>query len=132
MKVSAFDVPPPAFRTVTGNVPGTSRSLAVMAAVNSVELTYVAVLLLPLNRTVDLPLTNSVPFTVSVKPGSPALFEAGLRLDAVGVAVLPMRLLVSEAVHRERSLIPPTVIVRKAVLTMPPWLFQVVPLSRDR
>ena len=132
VRVCEFDnPPPPAVKTVTGKVPNTSKSLAGIEAVNCVELMKVVVLSEPLNRTVDFPLINSLPFTVSVNAGSPALFDAGLMLVVAGAAVIPIRLFVSDTVQRERSLIPAILIVRKVVLTVPPRLFHDIPPFPD-
>ena len=81
--------------------------------------------------TVDFPLIKPLPFTVRVKAGSPALFDAGRILVVVGVAVLPKLLVASATVHREKSLMPVTLIVFETVLTVPPRLFHVIPLSCD-
>jgi hypothetical protein len=72
------DVPPPGagLVTVTLNVPAAAMSAAVMDAVTCVEFTNAVVLAPPLKFT-TAPLTNPVPFTVSVNADPPAVALEG-------------------------------------------------------
>jgi hypothetical protein len=78
VNVSAFDVPPPGagLNTVTLAVPALAMSLAGIAAVTCVVLTYVVVRGDPFQRTTD-ELTRPDPFTVSANAGSPAITLLG-------------------------------------------------------
>ncbi len=89
VKVWALEVPPPGveFTTVTWAVPADAMSVAVIAAVNWVEETYVVVRLDPFQFTTE-PDTKPVPFTVSVNPAPPAVAEVGLRPVVAGTGLL--------------------------------------------
>lgn len=80
------DVPPPGagLTTLTVTDPAVATSLAVMAAVNCVELTYVVARFAPFHWTADA-VTNPVPFTVSVKAPDPTAAEPGVTLEITGV-----------------------------------------------
>jgi hypothetical protein len=74
---------PPELATVTPALPALAIKLAGTAAVSCVPLTTVVVSAVPFHCTVE-ELKKSVPLTVSVKAGPPAVAEAGLRLVIVG------------------------------------------------
>src|SRR5207302_1465241 len=69
--------------TVTVAVPALAMSAAEIGAVNWVPLTNVVVRAEPFHRTTELAM-NPLPFTVSVKPGSPAMAPVGLNVVATG------------------------------------------------
>ena len=73
--------------TTTAAVPTGAISAAEMPAVSCVVLTNVVVRLAPFQRTVE-PLTNPVPFTVSVKPDPPAFVEDGDNVVTRGAGLL--------------------------------------------
>ena len=79
-KKAALEAPPPGpgLTTVTCAVPSVAMSEASMAAVNCELLTNVVARGLPFQLTTE-PLTNPVPFTVSVNPGPPGAAAAGVR-----------------------------------------------------
>jgi hypothetical protein len=74
---------PPVFATVTLALPALAIKLAGTAAVSCVPFTTVVVSAVPFHCAVE-ELKKSVPLTVSVKAGPPAVAEAGLRLVIVG------------------------------------------------
>src|SRR4030095_15012844 len=76
VKVSALEVPPPGFATVTCAVPAVAMSLAGIAAVSCVALTNVVVRAVPFHCTTE-PETKLLPFTVSVNAGPPAVALLG-------------------------------------------------------
>jgi len=75
----------PVVVTPTVALPAVAISVAGIVAFNCVALTKVVVLLVPFQVTVELLLTKLVPFTVIVKPGSPALANVGEIDVVVGV-----------------------------------------------
>jgi len=89
LKFTEFDAPPPGvgFVTTTAGVPTLATSVARIAALSCVELTNVVVLFAPPKLTVA-PLTNPVPFTVSVSAPEPATTPVGDSEDIVGVGLL--------------------------------------------
>ena len=91
MKVRAFEVLGPGFRTVMLAVPCAAMSVAGMVAVSCALLTNVVVRLDPFHVTVD-PETKFDPFTVRVKPCPPATMELGLRLVRPGTEAPTVRL----------------------------------------
>lgn len=78
VNIAAFDVPPPGvpLNTVILAVPALAISEELTVAVNCVALIYVVVSAVPFHFIVEL-LIKSVPVTVSVKAGSPAVTLAG-------------------------------------------------------
>ena len=72
VKVSALEVPPPGFTTLTCAVPAAAMSLAGIAAVSCVALTNVVVRAAPFHCTTE-PETKLLPLTVSVNAGPPAV-----------------------------------------------------------
>ncbi len=74
--------------TVTLAVPVPAMSLAGMVAVNRVSDTKLVVRSSPFHRT-SAPDTNSVPFTVNVNPGSPAVVLSGTMEVMVGTGLNP-------------------------------------------
>src|SRR4030095_9495748 len=95
VKVSALEVPPPGFTTVTCAVPAALMSPAGIAAVSWVALTNVVVRAAPFHCTTE-PETKLLPFTVSVnaRPPAVALFgesevSASAAMLTLAVAVLP-------------------------------------------
>jgi hypothetical protein len=92
VKLTAEEVPPAGvgLNTVIGKLPPVCTSAAVICAVNWVELTRVAGRLLPLKRTIELPL-KLVPLTVNTKSASPAILLAGEMLLTVGTGLLTVR-----------------------------------------
>lgn len=97
---SAFDVDPPGFTTVQVTVPAEAIRLAGIVQVVWVALTKVHARATPLHCTVD-PLTNPVPFTVSTYGGPPAVTEAGLRRDMLGVGALMVNVAAGEVAPPE-------------------------------
>lgn len=91
------EVPPPGagFVTVTLKVPAVAMSPARIAAVTCVEFTNVVVLATPLKFTVA-PVTNPVPFTVSVNPTPPAVALVGAIVVMTGGGFVTGRLTVPE------------------------------------
>jgi hypothetical protein len=87
VNVTAFDVAPPGFATVTLAVPDEAIRLAGTEAVNCVALTNVVESAEPFHCAVD-PDTNPAPLTVRVNAGPPAVAELGLKLLIVGVGTL--------------------------------------------
>src|SRR5205823_3926649 len=85
VKVCGFDVPPPGagLNTATCAVPTVARSVAAIAAVSRVPETKVVGPFAPFHRTTE-PDTKFVPETVSVRPGWPAVTDAGLNPAVVG------------------------------------------------
>jgi len=92
VKVRAPDVPPPGegFATVTESVPAVAMSLAEIAAVNWVLLTKLVARALPFHCTVE-PETKFVPVTVSVNVAPPAVALEGESKEAVGAALLMVK-----------------------------------------
>src|SRR5205807_90345 len=78
------------FVTAMGNEPAVATSAAAIGAVTNVELTNVVVRAEPLKFTTDVE-TKFVPFTVTVKPASPAFLELGEMLVVVGTGLLTVR-----------------------------------------
>jgi len=93
VNVAAGEVPPPGvgLTTDTAAVPAVRISAAVKVAVSCVAVTKVVPRFDPLNRTVE-PVTNPVPFTVSVKAGPPARAEDGESEETVGEGLEPVGL----------------------------------------
>jgi hypothetical protein len=87
VKVAGFDVAPPEL-SVTETIPGVAIALAGTAAVTWFEFPGVTVVgtAAPLKFTTESD-PNPAPFTVSVKPGSPAVAEVGLMLVMFGATV---------------------------------------------
>src|SRR5436305_495547 len=96
VNVCPFEVPPPGagLKTVTGNVPPASRSLAAIAARSRVALTNVVVLALLLKRTTESE-TKPEPFTVSVSAAPPAVLDAGEILVVTGTGLEMVKLWVT-------------------------------------
>jgi hypothetical protein len=92
VNVSAVEVAPPGFCTVTLAVPCDAMSAADTDAVNWLALTKVAGRADPFHCTVD-PLTNPDPFTVRVNAAPPAVAEFGLRLDSEGPELPPAEMI---------------------------------------
>ena len=84
VKVSALEVCPPGFTTLTC-LPAAAMSLAGIAAVTCVALTNVVVRAVPFHCTAD-PETKLLPFTVSVNAGPPAVALLGDRVVSAGTA----------------------------------------------
>src|SRR5688572_25441666 len=84
--------PPPGvgLKTVAVYVPAAVISEARIAAVTCVEFTKVVVRSLPSQRTTELD-TKFVPFTVSVKPASPAFLVVGAIDVVVGTGLLTVK-----------------------------------------
>src|ERR1039457_4930005 len=78
-KLKEFDWVNPGVDTVMEATPSTATKLAGTVAVNCVELTNTVGSAVPTHTTVE-PETKRAPFTVSVKPGPPAIAWVGLRL----------------------------------------------------
>jgi hypothetical protein len=91
VNVSAFEVVPPGFATVTAAVPGEATSVAGIAAVSWESLTKVVVRFEPFHLTVELE-TKFVPLTVKVKAELPAVAELGLMLVSAGAPAETTRL----------------------------------------
>jgi hypothetical protein len=85
VNVAGFDVAPPEV-TVTETLPGVAIADAGTAAVTWFGLTTVVANCAPLKLTTESP-PNPSPFTVSVKPGAPAVAELGLILVMFGATV---------------------------------------------
>jgi hypothetical protein len=92
VKLTAFEGPPPGLGllTVTLAVPAVSISPAEMEAVNFLELLKVVVRSDPFHCTLAAE-TKLEPFTVRVKPGSPATAELGLIPVTDGTGLLTVR-----------------------------------------
>jgi hypothetical protein len=88
VKESALDEPLPGVTTVTWAVPGVVMSVAGMAALTRLAETKVVVRSAPFHCTTD-PLTNPVPFTVSVNAAVPAVRDVGLMLVIVAASACP-------------------------------------------
>ena len=94
-----FETPPPGggLVTVTGRVlPPVVRSLAGIAAVNFVAFTNVV------SRAESFTLTLEVgekfePYTVSVKPSLPAVYDVGEMKDTVGTGLTGVPVMVNDA-----------------------------------
>jgi hypothetical protein len=83
VNVTALDVLPPGFATVTLAVPGEAMSLARIDAVSWEAPTNVVVRFEPFHLTVELE-TKFIPSTVKVKAGPPAGTALGFRLVSTG------------------------------------------------
>jgi hypothetical protein len=84
VNVTAFEVAPPGFCTVTLGVPCEAIRVAVTEAVNWLALMNVVGTEVPFHITVA-PDTKLDPFTVRVNAAPPAVAEFGLRLDSESV-----------------------------------------------
>ena len=91
VNVSAFDVLPPEFATVTAAVPGEATSAAGIAAVSWELLRNVVVRFEPFHLTVELE-AKLEPLTVKVRAGPPAFTEFGLILVSTGAPAETTRL----------------------------------------
>lgn len=78
VNVSAFEIPPPALRTVTCAVPAAAKSPAGIVAESEVADCSVVVRSLPFQRTTEDPL-KPLPVIVNVKPGEPENARGGER-----------------------------------------------------
>src|SRR5262245_64273918 len=86
VKVSALEVPPPGFTTLTCAVPAALMSVAGIAAVSWVALTNVVLRAAPFHCTTE-PETKLLPLTVSVNAGPPAVALLGARVVRPGAGV---------------------------------------------
>src|SRR5262245_62120173 len=86
VKVSALEVPPPGFTTLTCAVPAALMSVAGIAAVSWVALTNVVLRAAPFHCTTE-PETKLLPLTVSVNAGPPVVALLGDRVVRLGAGV---------------------------------------------
>jgi len=100
VNVSAFDVVPSEFITVTCGVPVVAMSVLGMAAVTCVALTNVVVRLAPFHRT-TAPLRKFVPFTVNVNAGPPAVAVFGDSDVSVGAGPVTVNVSAFDVVPSE-------------------------------
>ena len=89
---AGVDVPPPGARlnTVTLAVPAAAMSEGGMAAVRTVPETQVVTRSAPFHLTTEL-VFKPVPFTVNVKPASPAVLLSGFRPLVVGTRLFTVK-----------------------------------------
>jgi hypothetical protein len=84
VKLTEFELPINEVKTVMATVPASAMSLAGISAVSLLKLEKVVGRSAPFQRTTDRGV-KLLPLTVRVKAGPPAVAEAGLMLEIVGV-----------------------------------------------
>jgi hypothetical protein len=87
VKVRAFEVLGPGFKTVMLAVPVAAMLAAGMLAVSWELLTKVVVRFEPFHLTIELD-TKPVPLTVKLRAGPPAGVEPGMRLFSIGSGIV--------------------------------------------
>ena len=92
-RLIALEMPPPGagLKTVMGNEPALTTSVAVIWAVSWLPLTKEVVRSLPLNLMTE-PLMKPEPLTVRVNATSPAVFVVGIMLLSTGCGLMTVRL----------------------------------------